>query len=70
MTLTSSQLLAWNGGGSANYTQILAGGGYKVGSTVEDAVKDRVGSIIENAEKAFHKELGAIYSEIRDAVSA
>ncbi|KAJ5343202.1 Peptidase S8/S53 subtilisin/kexin/sedolisin [Penicillium brevicompactum] len=63
-------LLAWNGGGSSNYSDIVAGGGYKVGSSVEDAVKDRVGSIIEDAEKAFHKELGAIYSEIKDAVSA
>ncbi|KAJ5851540.1 vacuolar serine proteinase [Penicillium soppii] len=63
-------LLAWNGGGSSNYTQILAGGGYKAGPSVEDSVKDRVGSIIEDAEKAFHRELGAIYSEIKDAVSA
>lgn len=63
-------LLAWNGGGSSNYSDIVAGGGYKVGSSVEDAVKDRVGSIIDDAEKAFHKELGAIYSEIKDAVSA
>jgi cerevisin len=68
--LTLSQLLAWNGGGSSNYTQILAGGGYKAGPSVEDSVKDRVGSIIEDAEKAFHRELGAIYSEIKDAVSA
>jgi cerevisin len=63
-------LLAWNGGGSSNYTEIVSGGGYKAHSSVEDAVKDRVGSIIEDAEKAFHKELGAIYSEIKDAVSA
>jgi cerevisin len=63
--------LAWNGGGSSNYTEILASGGHKAGgASVEDSVKERVGSIIEGAEKAFHKELGAIYSEIKDAVSA
>ncbi|KAJ5517934.1 hypothetical protein LT330_009927 [Penicillium expansum] len=64
-------LLAWNGGGSANYTQILAGGGYKAGvAAKEPTVDERIGSIIDKAEKAFHKELGAIYSEIKDAVSA
>ncbi|KGO74337.1 Proteinase inhibitor I9 [Penicillium italicum] len=64
-------LLAWNGGGSANYTKILAEGGYKAGVAVkEPTVDERISSIIDNAEKAFHKELGAIYSEIKDAVSA
>ncbi|KAJ5398693.1 hypothetical protein PENPOL_c001G06282 [Penicillium polonicum] len=64
-------LLAWNGGGSANYTQIVAEGGYKAGvKAKEPTVDERIGSIIDNAEKAFHKELGAIYSEIKDAVSA
>lgn len=62
-------LLAWNGGGSANFTQILAKGGYKAHQD-ETSVEERIGSIIDNAEKAFHKELGAIYSEIKDAVSA
>lgn len=64
-------LLAWNGGGSANYTQIVAEGGYKAGvKAKEPTVDERIGSIIDNAEKVFHKELGAIYSEIKDAVSA
>ncbi|KAJ5197378.1 hypothetical protein N7449_007857 [Penicillium cf. viridicatum] len=64
-------LLAWNGGGSSNYTQIVAEGGYKAGvKAKEPTVDERIGSIIDNAEKAFHKELGAIYSEIKDAVSA
>ncbi|OQE24941.1 hypothetical protein PENFLA_c009G00055 [Penicillium flavigenum] len=62
-------LLAWNGGGSANYTKILAEGGYKA-HNAETTVEDRIGGIIDNAEKAFHRELGAIYSEIKDAVSA
>ncbi|KAJ5958248.1 uncharacterized protein N7479_005398 [Penicillium vulpinum] len=64
-------LLAWNGGGSANYTQIVAEGGYKAGvKAKEPTVEERIGSIMNNAEKAFHRELGAIYSEIKDAVSA
>ncbi|KAF4764239.1 hypothetical protein N7455_011054 [Penicillium solitum] len=64
-------LLAWNGGGSTNYTQIVAEGGYKAGvKAKEPTVDERIGSIIDSAEKAFHKELGAIYSEIKDAVSA
>ncbi|KAJ5512258.1 Peptidase S8/S53 subtilisin/kexin/sedolisin [Penicillium fimorum] len=71
MPSDTPNLLAWNGGGSSNYTEILAGGGHKAGSKAEDlTVEERIGSIIDNAEKAFHKELGAIYSEIKDAVSA
>ncbi|KXG49696.1 Peptidase S8/S53, subtilisin/kexin/sedolisin [Penicillium griseofulvum] len=70
MPADTPNLLAWNGGGSANYTQILAEGGYKVGSNAKPTVEERIGNIIDNAEKAFHKELGAIYSEIKDAVSA
>ncbi|KAJ6132039.1 vacuolar serine proteinase [Penicillium samsonianum] len=62
-------LLAWNGGGSANFTKILADGGYKAHKT-EPTVDERIGGIIDQAEKAFHRELGAIYSEIKDAVSA
>ncbi|KAJ9490524.1 Alkaline protease 2 [Penicillium thymicola] len=64
-------LLAWNGGGSDNFTKIIAEGGYKAGvKAKEPTVDERIGSIIDNAENAFHKELGAIYSEIKDAVSA
>ncbi|KAJ5620756.1 Subtilisin-like serine protease [Penicillium lagena] len=55
-------LLAWNGGGSANYTQILADGGYKAASPIED----RINQLVDKAEK----QLGAIYSEIKDAVAA
>ncbi|KAJ6155534.1 Subtilisin-like serine protease [Penicillium chermesinum] len=58
-------LLAWNGGGSSNYTEIIAQGGYKAG---EAKVEDRVRKIVGDAEKLLHKELGAIYSEIHDAV--
>ncbi|KAJ6070498.1 hypothetical protein N7467_011817 [Penicillium canescens] len=73
MPSDTPNLLAWNGGGSSNYTQILADGGYKAGVNVEDRihdVEDRVHNIIEQAEKTIHREMGAIYSEIKDAVSA
>ncbi|KAJ5795137.1 hypothetical protein N7457_001736 [Penicillium paradoxum] len=69
MPSDTPNLLAWNGGGSANYTQILAGGGYKA-KAAEPSVEERVGGIMKNAEEAFHRELGAIYSEIKGAVSA
>ncbi|KAH8423536.1 S8 family peptidase [Aspergillus melleus] len=58
-------LLAWNGGGSANYSQIVADGGHKVSS-----VKDRFDGLVDKAEKLLTEELGAIYSEIQDAVVA
>ncbi|KAJ5573701.1 Subtilisin-like serine protease [Penicillium hispanicum] len=57
-------LLAWNGGGSANYTEIVAKGGYKA------AVEDRIGDLVDKAEKILSHELGAIYSEVKDAVVA
>lgn len=65
--------MAWNGGGSANYTKIVSDGGYKAGVNVEDRihdVEDRVHNIIEQAEHTIQREMGAIYSEIKDAVSA
>jgi len=63
-------LLAWNGGGSSNYTEILANGGYKAGSTILEDVEDRLRGIAHKAEKVLDRELGAIYSEIKDAVVA
>ncbi|KAJ5609344.1 Subtilisin-like serine protease [Penicillium herquei] len=60
-------LLAWNGGGSSNYSEIVAKGGYKAGAASH--VPD-VKEMLENAEKTAHAELSAIYSHIKDAVSA
>ncbi|KAE8419274.1 peptidase S8/S53 domain-containing protein [Aspergillus pseudocaelatus] len=60
-------LLAWNGGGTNNYTQIVAKGGYKAGS---NNIKDRFDGLVNKAEKLLAEELGAIYSEIQDAVVA
>ncbi|KAJ5689191.1 Subtilisin-like serine protease [Penicillium macrosclerotiorum] len=61
-------LLAWNGGGSSNYSEIVAKGGYKAG-----AVDGRMNELVNHVEEVLNHEiheLGAIYSEIRDAVSA
>ncbi|KAJ5461408.1 Subtilisin-like serine protease [Penicillium daleae] len=68
-------LLAWNGGGSSNYTEILAKGGYKAAATgtVKDRLDELVGQVEEvlaKEQKVLSHELGAIYSEIKDAVSA
>lgn len=60
-----SQLLAWNGGGSTNYSDIVSEGGHKVSS-----IQDRFDGLVEKAEKLLTQELGAIYSEIQDAVVA
>lgn len=49
------QLLAWNGGGSSNFSDIVSKGGYKV-DTSEDSFDEAVSG------------LGAIYSEIKDAI--
>nr|ADN97075.1 pro [Thermoascus aurantiacus var. levisporus] len=57
-------LLAWNGGGSSNYTGIVSKGGYKV-ATFENKVE----GIMSKAEK-LREELHAIFSEIKDAVTA
>ncbi|KAJ9192282.1 hypothetical protein DTO166G4_428 [Paecilomyces variotii] len=58
----TANVLAWNGGGSANYTEIVAKGGYKVAT-----FEEKLTGIMDKAEK-FTEELGAIYSEIKDAV--
>ncbi|KAE8352159.1 serine proteinase [Aspergillus coremiiformis] len=59
-------LLAWNGGGTSNYSEIVAQGGYESGSNI----KDRFDGLVNKAEKLLTEELGAIYSEIQDAVVA
>ncbi|RMJ25415.1 serine protease [Aspergillus sp. HF37] len=56
-------LLAWNGGGSANYSDIIADGNYKVPS--EGIIG---GGLLDEAEKLLVDELGPIYSEIKDAL--
>ncbi|CAK48138.1 hypothetical protein CBS115989_1936 [Aspergillus niger] len=62
-------LLAWNGGGSENYTDIVGSGGYKV-SSAKNRIEDRIEGLVHKAEELLTEELGAIYSEIQDAVVA
>ncbi|KAJ5495343.1 Subtilisin-like serine protease [Penicillium diatomitis] len=68
-------LLAWNGGGSSNYTEILSKGGYKAGASDSmkqhlDELVGKVEEVIAKEQKVLSHELGAIYSEIKDAISA
>ncbi|RJE24668.1 serine protease [Aspergillus sclerotialis] len=56
-------LLAWNGGGSQNYSDIIADGSYTVPDTTNSGFLDQ-------AEKLLAHELGPIYSEIKDAIGA
>ncbi|EPS34432.1 Subtilisin-like serine protease [Penicillium oxalicum] len=68
-------LLAWNGGGSSNYTEIVSKGGYKAGASESmkkhlDELVGKVEEVIAKEQKVLSHELGAIYSEIKDAVSA
>lgn len=60
------QLLAWNGGGSSNYTEIVASGGYNAATRGAEVTLDRM---VNKAEE-LTEELGAIYSEIKDAFVA
>lgn len=58
------QILAWNGGGESNYTQIVTKGGYEA-STGASALDDAAAKF----EEVLDRGLGAIYSEIKDAVA-
>ncbi|KAJ5649606.1 Subtilisin-like serine protease [Penicillium longicatenatum] len=60
-------LLAWNGGGSSNYSEIVSEGGYEAAS--EAGVEERLKELLGHAEKTLHQEMGAIYSEIKDAIT-
>jgi cerevisin len=61
----TTNILAWNGAGSNNFTEIIAKGGYKV-----KTVGEQVDEMIVNAQEVMNEELGAIYSHIKDAVVA
>jgi len=60
----TENVLAWNGGGNSNVTDIISKGGYKALNTYR-----KVDDLINEAEKVVKEELGAIYSEIMDAVA-
>lgn len=65
-------LLAWNGGGSSNYSDIVEKGGYSAKGDSHSSLLDKAGDAVERLgklEKVVEKELGAIYSEIKDAIA-
>ncbi|OAX78088.1 subtilisin-like protease [Emergomyces africanus] len=55
-------ILAWNGGGASNFSDIVAKGGYKPVS-----LKDQAKDAIDKLEKATVNEVHAIYSELKNA---
>ncbi|KAK2748948.1 serine protease [Myotisia sp. PD_48] len=57
----TANILAWNGGGSSSYSDIIKKGGYKAAETKPE-------NIVEKLEHLAAEGLGAIYSEIKDAV--
>lgn len=61
------QILIWNGAGSSNYTDIIRNGGHNA-ATMEDEAPTMMDRL-EEMEEAAHRKLGAIYSEIKDAIS-
>ncbi|KAL1958651.1 hypothetical protein VTO42DRAFT_3994 [Malbranchea cinnamomea] len=63
----TANILAWNGGGSSNYTDIIRRGGYNAATGKDEAptLIDR----LEDFEQLAEEKLGAIYSEIKDAIA-
>ncbi|PGH19684.1 subtilisin-like serine protease pepC [Polytolypa hystricis UAMH7299] len=67
----TTNILAWNGGGSDNYSDIIDKGDYDASSKGNSNGKvDDLLHKVEELEKFAAKELGAIYSEIKDAIVA
>lgn len=52
--LTLEIVLAWNGGGKSNYTDIIKDGSYKVGPKLVDELTDKVGSLKAELESLVH----------------
>ncbi|KAH7115899.1 peptidase S8/S53 domain-containing protein [Dendryphion nanum] len=74
----TKNILAWNGGGSSNYTDIVAQGGFAVSKAhpVIDEIKDEVEVDFEKAKKAAHHagshiqdKLSKLTNEIEDFVA-
>jgi len=56
----TTNILAWNGGGSANYTEIVAKGGYTVGAMPSESVKDQLSEVSEEAVEILKKIEGKL----------
>lgn len=55
-----SQILAWNGGGSSNYTQIIKEGGYGVKGAVD---------MVNDIEDFVTAELKELFSELKEVAA-
>jgi cerevisin len=68
----TKNILAWNGGGSSNYSSIIAAGGYDTKKGSQPTIVD-VPSTIEDLEKAiennFNVASGEIVEETKSAIS-
>lgn len=64
----TANILAWNGGGSSNYTDIINRGGYDSTMSIMDSM-DSVVDKLDELEELVEKGLGPIYSHIKDAVA-
>jgi cerevisin len=56
----TKNILAWNGGGSSNYSEIIKAGGY----SVKSAAPSKLPTTIELLEEAIEKDLNVISGEI------
>ena len=59
----TANILAWNGGGSSNYSSIIKAGGYTVKKS-SDAEKVKLPTTIELLEEAMEKDFNMISGEI------
>jgi len=75
----TTNLLAWNGGGKANYSEIVSDGGYKVISKTIDLSLPSMEDVkeeVENANRKFHagsekleSKLEALAEQLEDFIA-
>jgi cerevisin len=72
----ANQILAWNGGGSANYTEVIAAGSYKVKNSQREYGLEELKAITktDSAHKAYKKvqemDASAIREDMRESFEA
>ncbi|KAI5295364.1 serine protease [Ascosphaera atra] len=69
----TANVVAWNGGGSDNYTEIIGKGGHlaKGPATPGSSMENKLGDMLEQLEEMENKaanQVKAIYSELKNAV--
>ena len=60
----TTNILAWNGGGSANYTEIVAKGGYTVGAMPSESVKEQLSEVVKEQFSEVSEEAVEILKKI------